>query len=283
LLDKHGYALERELWHGTSCKALPELLTHGLQPPSDTAPAQSCPKSGGKGLCTTLCGTDCEHCREPHRWDRCHMYGLGVYLADQAQKSHRYVREPCDEAVPMREATWQTVLAGRWRDFEPRQQEDFEEARRSGQDVYKFSARGWPYHLDLRRMVQINLSTHRERPVRRVEAEVNDSLAEVQSPTMGERKVYSMLRCRVVLGSPYLIEGNLMQAAAMHDMCWCQNPEETLESAAETWNVAKGHDSFYVRGLAGAQKAGLGVYNSEYVVFQPYQILPLYQVDYVLE
>merc|ERR1719327_787080 len=27
-------------------------------------------------------------------WGKCHMYGLGVYLADLAQKSHRYVREP---------------------------------------------------------------------------------------------------------------------------------------------------------------------------------------------
>jgi len=47
--------------------------------------------------------------------------------------------------------------------------------------------------------------------------------------------------------------------------------------------VAKGHDAFYMKGMAGSQKAGLGVYNSEYIVFQPYQILPLYQVDYVIE
>jgi len=56
-----------------------------------------------------------------------------------------------------------------------------------------------------------------------------------------------------------------------------------LESCSEQFNLAKGHDAFYVRGLSGAQKAGLGVYNSEYIVFHPYQILPLYQVDYVLE
>lgn len=46
--------------------------------------------------------------------------------------------------------------------------------------------------------------------------------------------------------------------------------------------MARGHDAFFVRGLSGAQKAGLGVFNNEYVVFQPYQILPLYRVDYVL-
>lgn len=280
LQDKHGYAMEKELWHGTNCKALPELLTHGLQPPSDTAPGNGCPRSGGKGLCTTLCGVDCEHCKDAHCWDRCHMYGLGVYMADQAQKSHRYVREPAGEPIPVRGATWQTVLAGRWRDFDPSSQDAFEAAMQSGQDIYKFSARGFPYHLDFRRMLQINLSTGREREVRRIEGGAGAGAPRLPA---GERKVYSMLRCRVCLGSPYLIEGNLLGADSMHDMCWCQDPGEALESAAETWSISKGHDAYYVRGLAGEQKPGLGVYNSEYIIFQPYQILPLYQVDYVLE
>merc|ERR1712093_748143 len=51
------------------------------------------------GLCTTLCGTDCSHCCKEHKWGKCHMYGLGVYLADLAQKSHRYVREPEQRVV----------------------------------------------------------------------------------------------------------------------------------------------------------------------------------------
>lgn len=207
LHDKHGFALEKELWHGTNCKAIPELLTHGLQPPSDTRPSGDCPLSGGKGLCTSLCGTSCQHCREPHAWDKCHMYGLGVYMADLAQKSHRYVREP-------KQAPCAASPFGR-------------------------------------------------------------------GPRGGA--VYSMLRCRVCLGNPYLIEGNLLGREAMHDMCWCQDPSEALETSAEEWGLSKGHDAYFVRGLAGGQKAGLGVYNSEYIIFQPYQILPLYRVDYVLE
>merc|ERR1712066_1068681 len=95
-------------------------------------------------------------------------------------------------------------------------------------------------------------------------------------------EVYSMLLCRVCLGNPYLIEGNLLSGSAMHDLCWCQDPSEFLESVAEDWSVAKGHDSFYVKGQSGAQKHGLGVYNSEYIVFQPFQILPLYLVEYKL-
>jgi len=189
--DKQGFALEKELWHGTSVDAIPVLLQHGLQPPADSVPSADCPSSGGRGLCTTLCGTDCKHCSQAHAWGKCHMYGLGVYLADLAQKSHQYVRKP-------------------------------------------------------------------------------------------RKGVYSMLLCRVCLGNPYLIESNLLSSAAMHDLCWCQDPSEFLESLAEDWSIATGHDSFYVKGQAGAQKQGLGVFNSEYIVFQPFQILPLYLVDYQL-
>jgi len=193
LRKKQDFVVEKELWHGTNCEALPTLLTHGLQPPSDTLPSDECPFSGGKGLSTTLCGTDCPHCREPHVWNKCHMYGLGVYMADVAMKSHRYVRA---------------------------------------------------------------------------------------SRITPQGKIHSMLRCRVALGSPYLIEGDLLTPDGMHDMCWCQDPGEALESMAEEWDIAKGHDCYYVRGRAGREKAGRGVYNSEYIIFQPYQILPLYRVDY---
>jgi hypothetical protein len=216
------------------------------------------------------------------------MYGLGVYLADLAQKSHRYVREP-EVMAPSPQAApryqWQTVLAGKWRPFDVELQEEFEEASQAGLSIYNFSARGWSYNLDFKNMLQANLSTGRERAVRRVDADSIDmtaSLAEVCHHPSGQ-KIFSMIRCRVVLGTPYLIEGNLLKADGMHNMCWCQDPSDVLETCAESWSVAKGHDAFYVRGLAGVQKAGLGVYNSEYIVFQPYQILPLYQVDYVLE
>merc|ERR1719464_2562925 len=66
-----------------------------------------------------------------------------------------------------------------------------------------------------------------------------------------DQLVYSMLWCRVCLGSPYLIEGNLLGESAMHDVCWCQDPSDMLETIAEEWNVANGHDTYYVRGLGG--------------------------------
>merc|ERR1711920_1011871 len=84
----------QELYHGTNNNILDTLYQHGLQPPSDVSASDYCPKSGKKGLCTTLCNNDCTYCTEKHEWDRCHMYGLGIYLADMAQKSHRYVSQP---------------------------------------------------------------------------------------------------------------------------------------------------------------------------------------------
>merc|ERR1711907_234000 len=84
----------QELYHGTNNNILDILYKHGLQPPSDTQASNRCPKSGGKGLCTSLCNNDCTYCTEKHDWNKCHMYGLGIYLADMAQKSHRYVSQP---------------------------------------------------------------------------------------------------------------------------------------------------------------------------------------------
>jgi len=84
----------RELYHGTNNNILRTLYTHGLQPPSDTNASDACPVSGGKGLCTSLCNNDCKYCTERHEWGRCHMFGLGIYLADMAQKSHRYCSQP---------------------------------------------------------------------------------------------------------------------------------------------------------------------------------------------
>jgi len=84
----------RELYHGTNNNIHDIVYKHGLQPPSDCQASDACPVSGGKGLCTTLCPNTCKYCTEKHEWDKCHMFGLGIYLADIAQKSHRYVSQP---------------------------------------------------------------------------------------------------------------------------------------------------------------------------------------------
>jgi hypothetical protein len=92
LTKKNGIAPRQlELYHGTNMNILDTVYTHGLFPPSDMEASEDCPVSGGKGLRTSLCNNDCSYCTKLHQWDRCHMFGLGIYLADIAQKSHRYV------------------------------------------------------------------------------------------------------------------------------------------------------------------------------------------------
>jgi len=98
----------RELWHGTNNKIVESLCTHGLQPPSDMEASDECPISGGKGLCTSLCNNDCKYCTKRHHWDRCHMFGLGIYLADLAQKSHRYNSQP--EMLPSGKRRFKMLL-----------------------------------------------------------------------------------------------------------------------------------------------------------------------------
>ena len=186
---KHGNVSEKELWHGTSCAVLDTVLKKSLQAPSDTNPSDSCPVSGKKSLSTTLCGTDCKHCTEPHKWNMCHMYGHGIYLTDLAAKSHRYVR-----------------------------------------------------------------------------------------PHKGQ---HSLVRCRVNLGNPFLIDSNLKQKDGMHHITYPEDPTKFLENNTHTWDTLKGHDSYFVKGMgAAAAVPGRGVINSEYILFHPAQVLPLYVVDY---
>jgi len=261
-------------------------------------------KSGGKGLCTTLCGTDCDHCKKPHNWEKCHMYGLGVYLADMAQKSHRYVREPERRMVASGRVDQGVGACIRGLNGELWGRVTEEQAKvwllESGR-VAKKETQGikWQWEPALTsRGVGVCIRGFRGDLWGKVVAEEPtcwrlDSGRIAKKETEGFRwnweplaqeeiDVYSMLFCRVCLGNPYLIEGNLLASSGMHDMCWCQDPSEQLETVAEEWSIARGHDTFFVRGLNGAQRAGLGVYNSEYIVFQPFQVLPLYRVDYTL-
>jgi len=195
LRQKHGAVNEQELWHGTSPAALSDLLTSGLQPPSDRDAGPECPKSGGKGLSTTLCHNKCPHCINPHQWSRCHMYGLGIYLADMAQKSHRYVKP-----------------------------------------------------------------------------EIKDG-----------KEVYTLIRCTVCLGKPYHIKGNLKTGDDMHRVVQCVDPTRYLDHAAEEFKAAAGHDSYFVEGQKSKVTVGKAVWNSEYIVYNPWQVLPTYLVRYVLE
>jgi len=359
LYEKQGFVVEKELWHGTHCGALPELLTHGLQPPSDTAAHPDCPLSGGKGLSTTLCNSSCEYCTESHCWNMCHMFGLGIYLADMPAKSHKYVRAPQmkdiskfldqakQEAAPKPQRSkpparnlikcdiedmkgnWLGTIAGdlgssyrtktnatflksaenkTWRirgaappKFDKAKSDDKAIATakcivKPGVDYRNSPNPDDRLEIDVKfgNSVAVfetyNTATttwaRTEKGWLPIEIQGKARLfeiCEVERPrTTAQYKVYSMLVCRTCLGNPFMIEGNLLQKDAMHDLCWCKDPSDMLMSTSEEWNIAGGHDSYFVKGQNGVQAAGLGVINNEFIVFHPYQVLPIYQVDYIL-
>lgn len=88
----------RQLYHGTHEHNIDKVLKDGFQPPSDCAVHESCPTWGKycKDLQTSPCISSCAHCygdlANRHSWAKCHMFGLGIYFADQSSKSDRYVR-----------------------------------------------------------------------------------------------------------------------------------------------------------------------------------------------
>jgi hypothetical protein len=99
LLEMKGFGLTRTLYHGT-CEANFEVLfEHGLQPPSDYEVSPNCKSCGhlsGK-IATSTCLKNCPHCAgegaKRHQWNQCHMFGLGIYFADQTSKSDQYISD----------------------------------------------------------------------------------------------------------------------------------------------------------------------------------------------
>jgi hypothetical protein len=99
------YCTPRFLFHGT-CEAIHEIVfQYGLQAPSDYEVSPNCLKCGhlhGKIL-TSTCLKNCEHCAGStsikHTWKNCHMFGLGIYFADQSSKADIYVRDKLGKKV----------------------------------------------------------------------------------------------------------------------------------------------------------------------------------------
>merc|ERR1719461_2473510 len=71
--------------------------------------------------------------------------------------------------VSVRTHVWEVVLDGKWGQFGYALVQDaVDAAYQSGCDGYKFKTGHWEYDIDFARMVQINNTTKRERPLRRV-------------------------------------------------------------------------------------------------------------------
>jgi hypothetical protein len=244
----------QELYHGTNNKILDILYQHGLQPPSDTQASEKCPKSGGKGLCTTLCNNSCVHCTQKHEWDRCHMYGLGIYLADMAQKSHRYVSQP--EVNKSGRQTYRMVVCSVL--GKCCQVEGHLKTKDAMHDV-----------VNLRALAEDDMDAMIERcQACSSRWGVGASIQGVDGDAWG----------RVVadMGHAWRLSNNRIAKKETEGWKWNWAPEV----ACENLEVPEKSDILFVKGLGSAVRQGWSVVNSEYIAFHPHQCLPKYEIEY---
>jgi len=247
----------QELYHGTNNNILDVLYQHGLQPPSDCDASDACPRSGRKGLCTTLCDNTCPHCTKKHEWSRCHMYGLGIYLADMAQKSHRYCSQPKIGANG-RQVYRMIVCSVLGKSF---QIEGHLKGDRCMHDVVNVRALD---EEELDQMIEPCKAS-------KVTSGIGASIQGLDGSVWG----------RVVAdeGSSWRLHtGRIAKKDTEdHRWMWCVT-EEVSASARE--GTAEKSDLLFVKGLGGKCRPGYSVVNSEYIAFHPHQCLPKYEIEY---
>lgn len=255
----------QELYHGTNNNIVDALYQHGLQPPSDRNASDSCPVSGGKGLSTTLCDNTCRHCTEKHEWKRCHMYGLGIYLADFAQKSHRYCSQP--KSSGSRQVYRMIVCSVLGKSFQ----------------VEGHLKHGTAMH-----------------DVVNVRALDEESLTEMIEPCAASKKTSGVGASIVGLDGYVCDRGTAVWGIVVADegYCWRLHTGRIAKKDTEgvRWNwclteecaadsregTAEKSDLLFVKGMGSKCRTGFSVVNSEYIAFHPHQCLPKYEIEYEL-
>jgi len=238
---------------------LDTLYQHGLQPPSDVRASDNCPQSGNKGLCTTLCNNDCKYCTEKHEWNRCHMYGLGIYLADMAQKSHRYVSQP--------------------------------KVNRSGGMSYRMivcSVLGKSFEVEGH--LKGKAAMHDVVNVRALTEDLTDDMIERCQACFNSDGIGASIQGLAgdVWGRVVADEGHCWR---LHTGRIARKDTEgvkwrwiaTTEVAVENLETAEKSDLLFIKGLGSAVRPGFSVVNSEYIAFHPHQCLPTYEIEYEID
>jgi len=245
---------EQELYHGTNNNILDVLYKHGLQPPSDCDASPACPVSGGKGLCTTLCDNTCVHCTKKHEWNKCHMYGLGIYLADMAQKSHRYVSQP-------KRGTYRMIVCSvLGKSFQ------IEGHLKDGQCMHDV--------VNVRALDEEELD-HMIEPCVGSSAThgVGASIVGIDGSVWG-RVVGQEAECW------RLHSGRIARKSTEgHKWNWCATEECSADNREGS---AEKSDLLFIKGLGDKCRGGRSVVNSEYIAFHPHQCLPKYEIEYTI-
>jgi len=260
LTNKHGEEPStQELYHGTNCNILDILYKDGIRPPSDVQADDRCPVSGGKGLSTSLCNNDCKFCTQKHEWSRCHMFGLGIYLADMAQKSHRYISQPKRVGGSNRYRMIVCSVVGK------------------SYEVNGYMTDGEIFHdvTDVRSLTQDDIDemiTPCE-PCKRQFKGVGASITGINGERWG----------RVIGDEPHCwrLHTGRIAKKEREDVTWVWSQDSELSAEATETSPEKS-DLLFVKGLGARTRPGLSVVNSEYIAYHPYQCLPMYEIEYEL-
>jgi len=247
------------------------IYTHGIQPPADYNADDRCPVSGKKGLHTSLCNNDCNFCTKKHEWNKCHMYGLGIYLADLAQKSNRYVSQP--KRVNGRDRYRMIVTSVLGKSF---QVEGHLRNAQAMHDVVNVRALG---EDELDEMIE-PLCQPCE-PSNRCKSSSSGLGKVVEDSKTGARLGRVIREDSIGANAKFwILQTGLRLKQADEGVTWQYSEQEELD--ADNMEVAEKSDLIFVKGLGGSVRPGFSVVNSEYIAFHPYQCLPRYEIEYEL-
>jgi len=185
------------------------------------------------------------------------MYGLGIYLADMAQKSHRYVSQP-------------TV-------------------QRSGRCVYKMivcSVLGKSFQIEGH--LKDGTAMHDVVNVRALDEDELDSMispCKACAQTHGVGASIAGLDGSVwgrVVADEYevwrLHTGRIAKKETEGQRWnWCRAEELSADNREGS---AEKSDLLFVKGLGSNARPGFSVVNSECIAFHPHQCLPKYEIEY---
>jgi len=187
------------------------------------------------------------------------MYGLGIYLADMAQKSHRYCSQPKTGAGG-RQAYRMIVCSVLGKSFQIEGHLNSEK-KDAMHDVVNVRA------LDEDELDQMIEPCKASTVSRGVGASIRDMAGDVWGRVVAEEDNCWRLHTGRIAKKD--TEG--------WKWSWCV-AEEVSASARE--GSAEKSDLLFVKGLGDKCRPGYSVVNSEYIAFHPHQCLPKYEIEY---
>jgi len=185
------------------------------------------------------------------------MYGLGIYLADMAQKSHRYCSQPKTRANG-RQVFRMVVCSVLGKSFQIEGHLKFD---RCMHDVVNVRA------LDEEELDQMIEPEKAAKVSRGLGASIQGLDDSIWGRVVGDEGGYWRLH------SGRSVEKTTEGARWR----WCAT-EEVSADARE--GGAEKSDLLFVKGLGSKCRHGYSVVNSEYIAFHPHQCLPKYEIEY---